>query len=167
MFYLKTFRWTLVRNLVRNPCAEALCGIWAPLCGTCVLLTFPRGGFPRGTIPQGGVSQGNDSPGESFPWGMIPQGGVSLGNDSPGGRFPRGSLPGGRFPWETIPQGGFSQGNDSLGDDSPGEKTPRGSVVKDAALGSQRSWVRIPPPPWGANPTEGAKNVAEPILAPE
>ena len=65
---------------------------------------------------------GDDSPG-----------GLSQGGDSPGGRFPNGVCPrGNRFPW---------------GDDSQGEMTPRGPMVKDAALGSQRSRVRIPPPP--------------------
>ena len=53
---------------------------------------------------------------------MIPQGVIPLGGDSPGGRFPKGK-------------------------DPPGEKTPRGLMVGDAALGSWRSRVRIPPPP--------------------
>ena len=69
---------------------------------------------------------GDDSLGGRFPWGTIP-----LGDDSPGGRFP----------WGTI----------LLGDDSHREQTPRGLMVGDAALGSQRSRVRIPPPPrWGS-----------------
>ena len=53
-------------------------------------------------------------------------------HDSPGERFPRGTIP---------------QGDDPPGGRSPRGMTPRGPVVKDAALGTQRSWVRIPPPP--------------------
>ena len=44
------------------------------------------------------------------------------------------------------------QGNDSPGGRSPRGMTPRGPVVKDAALGTQRSWVRIPPPPPALGP---------------
>ena len=86
MFYLKTFRRTLVRSLVRNPCAEALCGICAPLCGTWVPLT--PGDDSQGTIPQG-----DDSPGGRFPRRTISRGTTPQGDDSPGGRFPRGTIP--------------------------------------------------------------------------
>ena len=48
-----------------------------------------------------------------------------------------------------------------LGDDSPGEMTPRGPMVKDAALGSQRSWVRIPPPPLGPKSDRGGHECCE------
>ena len=79
MFNLKTIRRTLVRSLVRNPCAEALCGIWAPLCET--------------LVRNWGVSLGNDSPGGRFPRGVSPRGVIPLGDDSPGGVSHRGTFP--------------------------------------------------------------------------